>query len=81
MTGWFFRNVFGEGDSGVGQMATPLESSTDCPHDATFFYAIFANDVGTSFEIVRAVCLFERRILWKHLDYFLFISKKRSWQG
>ncbi len=69
-TSWYFRNVFDEGELGVGQLVQPLEPLTDVPPNTTLFDAVLANDHGKPYEIHRAVALYERDggILWKHVD-------------
>jgi primary-amine oxidase len=70
-TGWFFRNIFDMGMTGVGWLSGSLEARTDCPDNARLFDAVFANDVGTAYDVPRCVALYERDggVLWKHYDY------------
>ncbi len=68
---WFFRNVFDEGEYGLGRMAVPLEPGADYPANAVLVDAVFADDEGVPFTVPHAVSLYERDggILWKHADY------------
>ena len=67
---WFFRNVFDEGEYGIGRNTVPLERLADCPNNAVFFDAVYGDGAGAPVEIARAVCLYERDggLLWKHVD-------------
>jgi primary-amine oxidase len=59
------------GEYGVGTFTASLEPGLDCPANATFFDAVFADDRGVPFTIKRAVCLFERDssdIAWRHYE-------------
>jgi primary-amine oxidase len=69
--GWFFRNVFDEGEYGVGRLANSLDPLTDCPANAILLNATFADDAGTPYDLPRAIAIFERDggVLWKHVDY------------
>lgn len=67
---WFFRNVFDEGEWGVGWLLGPLEPRADAPENARYFDAVFVDDRGGVAETPRAVALYERDggLLWKHFD-------------
>jgi primary-amine oxidase len=69
--GWFFRNVFDEGEYGLGRLTNSLDPRGDYPANAVLLNATFADDGGTPFEIPRAIAVFERDggVLWKHVDY------------
>jgi primary-amine oxidase len=69
--GWSFRHVFDMGETGLGWLANSLEPKTDCPENAVFFDAAFANETGEVHTTPRAVALYERDggLLWKHYDY------------
>lgn len=68
---WFFRNVFDEGEYGLGWLLGPLEPRADAPENAEYFDAVFVDDRGGIAETPRAVALYERDggLLWKHLDF------------
>jgi primary-amine oxidase len=76
---WFFRNVFDEGEYGVGRNTFPLEPNADCPPNAVFFDAVWADETGKPVEIPRAIGLFERDggILWKHTDFLTTHNESR----
>ncbi len=67
---WFFRNVFDEGEYGLGWLTLSLEPLADAPPNATFFDTVLAADDGKPYLVPRAVALYERDggILWRHLD-------------
>ncbi len=69
-TNWAFRNVFDEGEYGIGRLAGSLEPQTDVPPNAVFFDALFADSAGQPFLKRNAVALYERDggLLWKHND-------------
>jgi primary-amine oxidase len=68
---WFFRNVFDEGEYGLGQMIGSLEPLADAPPNARFFDMVLADDRGAPVETPRAAALYEidGGVLWKHLDF------------
>jgi len=68
---WFFRNVFDEGEYGIGRNTFPLEPLSDTPDNAVFLDALLAGETGAPVEIPRAMALYERDggILWKHTDF------------
>jgi primary-amine oxidase len=69
--GWYFRTYMDIGEYGVGKLATTLQPGLDCPQDALFFDAIFADDWGLDYTRERATCLFERHawdIAWRHYE-------------
>ncbi len=65
---WSFRNAFDAGEYGIGRFADSLEPGVDCPENAIFADAVFADEAGVPYEVPRAVGVFERDggILWKH---------------
>jgi primary-amine oxidase len=69
-TAWYFRNVFDEGEVGLGWLTDSLEPGTDVPSNSRFFDAIIADQQGHPRVIPRAAALYERDggLLWKHLD-------------
>jgi primary-amine oxidase len=69
--GWYFRTYLDAGEYGVGKLTAPLVPNVDCPSNAVFFNAIFADDWGTPYTQQRAACLFERYsgdIAWRHYE-------------
>ena len=64
-------DLHGRGEYGVGKLAAPLEQGLDCPSNAVYFDAVFADDQGTPYTQSRAACLFERYagdIAWRHYE-------------
>lgn len=69
--GWHFRTYMDAGEYGVGKLAAPLQPDLDCPSNAQFFEAVFADDWGDPYTQPRAACLFERYagdIAWRHYE-------------
>jgi primary-amine oxidase len=69
--GWYFRTYMDAGEYGVGKLAAPLVPGTDCPSNAQYFDAIFADDKGNPYPQQRAACLFERNpgdMSWRHYE-------------
>jgi primary-amine oxidase len=66
--GWYFRNIFDEGETGLGSRAGPLVPGVDLPANARFFTAVLADSLGSPVERGRAVAIFERdrEMLWRH---------------
>ena len=68
---WNFRQVFDEGEVGIGSSTVSLEPGADVPSHATFFDAVLASSRGEPMERPRVISIFERddRLLWRHTDY------------
>ena len=69
--GWYFRTFMDAGEYGVGKLAVPLQPGLDCPSNAVYFDAVFADDWGEPYSQERAACLFERYagdIAWRHSE-------------
>jgi primary-amine oxidase len=67
---WFFKNAFDGGEDSFGRYASMLEPLRDYPDNATTFNLMLPSENGDTFEIPRAVALYERDggLLWKHYD-------------
>ncbi len=67
---WTFRNAFDLGEYGVGRTSHSLDPLVDTPVGTQFFDAVFAEDGGTTYNVPRAIGLYEREtgLLWKHVD-------------
>lgn len=68
---WYFKTYMDAGEYGVGKLAARLQPGLDCPPNAVFFDALFANDWGRPYTQERASCLFERYagdIAWRHFE-------------
>lgn len=69
--GWYFKTFLDAGEYGIGKLAAPLVKGLDCPLNARYHSATFADDWGTPYRRGRVACLFERRtgdIAWRHYD-------------
>ncbi len=69
--GWYFRTYMDAGEYGIGKLAAPLQPGLDCPSNAVFQDAVFADDWGDSYTQLHASCLFERdtkNISWRHYE-------------
>lgn len=67
--GWYFKTFIDAGEYGIGKLAVALQPSLDCPSNAAFFDADFADDYGDPYTTERTACLFERYagdVLWRH---------------
>jgi primary-amine oxidase len=70
-SGWSFRAYLDAGEDGLGKLAAPLEPGRDCPSNAVFLDAVFADDWGEPYTRERAACLFERSagdVTWRHFE-------------
>jgi primary-amine oxidase len=67
---WFFKNAFDAGEDSMGRYASMLEPLRDYPDNVTTFNVVLPSESGDSFQIPRAVALYERDggLLWKHYD-------------
>lgn len=65
------KNVFDEGEYGLGGLANSLVLGCDCVGDITYLDAYVSNDDGEPTKIANAVCIHEEDagIGWKHTDY------------
>lgn len=77
--GWYFRNAFDEGETGVGRLALKLEARNDIPDNATLLDAVFPNETGGSIAAQGVIGLYERDggVLWKHVDYLTNENQSR----
>ena len=69
--GWSFRTYLDAGETGVGRLAVVLQPGLDCPSNAVFFDATFADDTGRPYTQVNAACVFERYagdVAWRHYE-------------
>lgn len=70
-TGWYFKTYMDAGEFGIGKLTVPLQPGLDCPPNAVFFDAVFADDWAEPYTAERAGCLFERYaadIAWRYYD-------------
>jgi len=69
--GWSFRAYLDAGEDGLGKLAAPLAPGRDCPANAVYLDAVFADDWGEPYTRERAACLFERSagdVAWRHFE-------------
>jgi primary-amine oxidase len=66
-----FKNVFDQGEYGVGWLANPLTLGCDCVGEIRYFDAVVNDNDGGAVTIPNAVCLHEEDagIAWKHTDF------------
>ncbi|MED6114474.1 hypothetical protein PIB30_080573, partial [Stylosanthes scabra] len=68
---WYYTSYFDSGEFGFGQSASSLEPLTDCPSNAKFLDAFFADGSGNPVNITNAFCIFEKYagdIMWRHTE-------------
>lgn len=69
---WYFHTFIDAGDYGLGVSASPLLRGADCPADAAYFDAYYANADGEPVEAKDVMCLFERYagdVAWRHTGF------------
>jgi primary-amine oxidase len=66
-----FKNVFDQGEYGVGWLANPLTLGCDCVGHIHYFDGVVNDQDGAPVTIPNAVCLHEEDagIAWKHTDF------------
>ncbi|GAA5168332.1 primary-amine oxidase [Pseudonocardia eucalypti] len=66
-----FKNVFDQGEYGIGWLANPLALGCDCVGHIHYFDGVVHDQDGTPVTIPNAVCLHEEDagIAWKHTDF------------
>jgi len=66
-----FKNVFDEGEYGVGFLLNPLELGCDCLGEIFYFDAVVNDNDGGPMTIPNAICLHEEDfgVAWKHTDF------------
>jgi primary-amine oxidase len=65
------KNVFDEGEYGLGWLANPLELGCDCLGEIRYFDGVVNDQDGEPVTIGNAVCMHEEdaSIGWKHTDF------------
>ena len=65
------KNVFDEGEYGVGLMLNPLELGCDCLGEIHYFDAVANDQDGQPITIPNAICMHEEDygVGWKHTDF------------
>ncbi len=66
-----FKNVFDEGEYGIGFLLNPLELGCDCLGEISYFDAVVNDNDGNPLTIPNAICMHEEDVgtAWKHTDY------------
>jgi primary-amine oxidase len=65
------KNVFDEGEYGVGLLLNPLELGCDCLGEIHYFDAVANDQDGRPLTIPNAICMHEEDygVGWKHTDF------------
>ncbi len=65
------KNVFDEGEVGLGILANPLQLGCDCLGEIRYLDAVVNDNDGEPMVMRNAVCIHEedRGIAWKHTDF------------
>jgi len=65
------KNVFDEGDGGLGLLSNSLTLGCDCLGEVRYFDAVASDQDGQPLEIPNAICMHEEDygIGWKHTDF------------
>jgi primary-amine oxidase len=65
------KNVFDQGEYGIGWLANPLTLGCDCVGHIQYFDAIVNDQDGNPVTIENAICMHEEDagIAWKHTDF------------
>jgi primary-amine oxidase len=65
------KNVFDEGEAGLGSLANSLELGCDCLGEIRYLDAVVNDDQGLPHRIANAICIHEEDtgIGWKHTQY------------
>ena len=66
-----FKNVFDQGEYGVGWLANPLTLGCDCVGHIHYFDGVVNDQDGSAVTIPNAICMHEEDtgIAWKHTDF------------
>lgn len=65
------KNVFDEGEYGVGLLLNPLQLGCDCLGEIRYFDVVVNNQDGSPITIPNAICMHEEDfgVGWKHTDF------------
>lgn len=79
---WYNRTFMDVGEFNLGKLAVPLQSNLDCPMNAVYFDAVFADGQGQPYKQPKVACLFEQRgdggVEWRHYESFNESNESRS---
>ncbi|GJN12188.1 hypothetical protein PR202_ga30445 [Eleusine coracana subsp. coracana] len=68
---WYFRTFMDAGDYNLGISAFPLQPGGDCPANAAYLDAYYANQDGEPVKVDNVICVFERYagdVAWRHTE-------------
>ncbi|KAK7292355.1 hypothetical protein RIF29_08133 [Crotalaria pallida] len=67
---WYYKTFFDAGEFGFGQSTVSLIPNIDCPPNAQFIDAHFAQADGTPITLKNAICVFEQygNIMFRHTE-------------
>ncbi|GJN24689.1 hypothetical protein PR202_gb12444 [Eleusine coracana subsp. coracana] len=68
---WYFRTFMDAGEYNFGISAFPLQPGSDCPANAAYLDAYYANQDGEPVKVDNVICVFERYagdVAWRHTE-------------
>ncbi|XP_002516782.3 primary amine oxidase [Ricinus communis] len=68
---WYYRTFFDVGEYGYGMRGVPLEPLRDCPENAIFMDAYYANQNGIPVKMTNIFCIYKKLaggIMWRHTE-------------
>jgi len=74
-----FKNVFDEGEYGIGFLANPLQLGCDCLGEIRYLDGVVNDNDGNPLTIPNAVCMHEEDfgVAWKHTDFRTEVTEVR----